>query len=243
MEEDLAPDVKEALWKIQTTGSVARRLVERGHDAYQEDDLLELAAEAIMRRLADAVAELDAELLADHPEVEWSAMQSAHALESGPEQRRTTFWSYLSTQLPSDLRAITSILDAWWWRPLPGPADGDPEPVHGQVGGPIPDDDFRRAVQRLDEWTAGATAPGDEGPIDVTYPDGRKVRIHMTARDLADMRVVQGTLDGCLLSIAHAVRELPEDMPFLVYGRTYDLVPSTEPTLPPWDLEAWRRPS
>ena len=63
----------------------------------------------------------------------------------------------------------------------------------------------------------------------------------MTARDLADMHVVQGTLDGCLLSIAHAVRELPEDMPFLVYGRTYDLVPSTEPTLPPWHPQAWSR--
>lgn len=231
MEEDLAPDVKQALWKIQTTGSVARRLVRRGHEAYEQDNLLELAAEAIMRRLADAVAEF----LADHPEVEWSAMRSAQPLDDGPDQRGTTFWSYLSTQLPADLRAITSILEAWWWRPLPGPAAGDPEPVHDQVGGPIADDDFRRAVQRLDEWTVGATAAGDGGPIDVTCPDGRKVRIHMTARDLANMHVVQGTLGGCLLSIAHAVRELPEDMPYLVYGRMYDLVPSAEPTLPPFD--------
>ena len=240
MEEDLAPDVKRALWKIQDMGSLARRLVKRGHDAYRQDGLLWLAAEAIMRRLADAVAELDEAFLADHPEVDWAAMRSAEVLGDRPEPGLTILWSYLSTQLPADLRAITVIQDAWSWRPLPGPADGEPEPVHDRVGGPIEDDDFRRAVQRLHEWTAGATAPGDDGPIDVTCPDGRKVRIHMSARDLADMHVVRGTLGGCLLSIAYAVRELLEDVPYLVYGPTYTLVPSATPTLPPFDPETGR---
>jgi len=46
------------LWRIDTRGSLARRLVERGRDAYEQDTLLALAAEAIMRRLADAVTAL-----------------------------------------------------------------------------------------------------------------------------------------------------------------------------------------
>ena len=89
----------------------------------------------------------------------------------------------------------------------------------------------RRVVERLAEWAAAASAPSDDGPIDVTYPDGRTARIVVTARDVAEMYVVQGTLDQIMLQFADSLRSLPDDMPYLVYGRTYDLVPSTEPVL------------
>lgn len=237
MEQDLDPGTKQALCRIQTMGSLARRLVRRGHDAYVQDNLLALAAEAIMRRLADAVAELDHGFLAAHPEVDWSAMQAAQTVDEGPEPQRTAFWTYLATQLPAELREIQRILDAWWWRPLPGPRGcaGVSTRDAPHASGDLRDQDFRRVVERLDGWTAAASAPSDDGPIDVTYPDGRTARIVVTARDVAEMHVVHGTLDQIMVHFAHSLRSLPDDMPFLVYGRCYDLVPSTEPVLPRWD--------
>lgn len=96
----------------------------RGHDASARDGMLRLAAEAIMRRLDDAVARLDDEFTAAHSEVDWQAMTTARNIGADPSGRYVAWWDYLSTRLPVDAQAIDASQDAWWWRPLPGPPDG-----------------------------------------------------------------------------------------------------------------------
>ena len=234
METELDERTREALAQIQNFGRAATVLVRRGEQAYDSDGMLRLAGEAILRRLDDAVAGLEEDFLAVHPEVDWASMRMVRGIREGGTRGYQEQWGYLSTGLPKDLETIERLVDAWWWRPLPGPGDGAVPPVVTPRGaGEVRDADFRALVQRLDAWTVGAYAPGDDGPIDVVLPDGRAVRIVMTARDLANMHVVQGTLDGCLISVACSVRRLPEGLPYLVYGSTYSLESSPEPTPPP----------
>ena len=87
--------------------------------------------------------------------------------------------------------------------------------------------EFRQLVERLDDWVESARAPSDDGPIDLVLPGGRRVRIVMTADDLAEMYVVVGTFDGALFSVMESVRDLPDDAPYLVYGHNYLLEPRT----------------
>jgi uncharacterized protein with HEPN domain len=92
------------------------RLVARGKDAYDSDEMLRLAAEAILHRVGEAVARLDRDdpsLVAEHPEVRWRAMKGmknvvAHdygALD--PE----IVWTTLETNLPHEAQLIHHIFD------------------------------------------------------------------------------------------------------------------------------------
>lgn len=59
------------------------RLVARGKEAYDEDEMLRLAAEALMHKIGEAVARLEPvnpDLIAAHPEVHWRSMKGARNL-------------------------------------------------------------------------------------------------------------------------------------------------------------------
>lgn len=61
----------------------ASRLVARGRDAYDADEMLRLAAEALVHRIGEAVARLDRddpELVGAHPDVSWRAMKGMRNL-------------------------------------------------------------------------------------------------------------------------------------------------------------------
>lgn len=55
--------------------------------------------------------------------------------------------------------------------------------------------------------------------------------------DVSEMFVAHGTMEGILIHFEESLRTLPDGVPYLVYGSTYELVPSTEPTAPRWKPE------
>lgn len=232
-----------ALTQIVDFAGAGAQLVDRGPDAYVHDPMLRLACEAIMRRFDDAVSQLDELFLAAHPSIDWAGLTMTRNLGRGPGGTYDDYWEFLETCLPVEIRKVKRILDEWWSRPLPASLGSEVKahplavsaPHHldkGTGSAPINDDDFRRVVERLNDWAESATAPGDEGPIDVVYPSGRLVRIVLSAADLSDMLVVSGTIDSALLSVMDSLRKLPDDTPYLVYSNNYILVPSGEPILP-----------
>jgi hypothetical protein len=247
MEQQLDERTRLALGQIADFAAAGAQLVTRGREAYAEDPMLRLAGEAIMRRVEDAVSRLDGAFLAAHSSIDWPAMTMTRHLSNGPAGDYGEYWEFLEARLPVEVRKVTRILDDWWPRPLPARQDGSvnddplrgaapPSSDRGQSAGLIDDEDFRQLVERLNEWAGSASAPSDDGPIDVVFPSGRAVRIVMTADDLSDMLVVSGTIDGALHGFMESLRQLPDDTPYLVYGNCYSLVPSTEPTLPSWNL-------
>lgn len=94
------------------TGS-ASRLVARGKDAYDGDEALRLAAEAVLHKIGEAVSRLPDEFVNEHPEVPWRAMKAtrnivAHAYEQVDYQ---IIWNALAIRLPAVSERIRAILN------------------------------------------------------------------------------------------------------------------------------------
>jgi uncharacterized protein with HEPN domain len=97
---------------IDFSRSAARRMA-RGRRAYDHNEMLPLAAEAVLHRVGEAVARLPETLTADHPEVRWRPMRGmrnriAHEYEGVDP---VIVWSTLVHKLPVDTAAIRAILD------------------------------------------------------------------------------------------------------------------------------------
>jgi uncharacterized protein with HEPN domain len=58
----------------------AARLVARGHDAFESDEMLRLAAEALAQRVGEAVSRLSKASQDQHPAVPWRAMRGMRNL-------------------------------------------------------------------------------------------------------------------------------------------------------------------
>lgn len=58
----------------------AARLVARGHDAFESDEMLRLAAEALAQRVGEAVSRLSKAFQDQHPAVPWRAMRGMRNL-------------------------------------------------------------------------------------------------------------------------------------------------------------------
>jgi len=103
------------LGEVQEFVEQASRLVSRGKSAWDEDEFLRLAGEAVIHRIGEAVARLDRddpELVSTHPEISWLAMKGlrnivAHQYGSIDYE---ILWNALAVNLPAEgvrLRAIT----------------------------------------------------------------------------------------------------------------------------------------
>ena len=93
---------------------IAARLVARGRDSYDADEALQLAAEAILHKIGEAVARLPDEFTADHPEVAWRSMKAirnlvAHEYDQVDYQ---IIWNTLAVRLPVEADRIRQILDS-----------------------------------------------------------------------------------------------------------------------------------
>ena len=94
----------------------ATRLVARGRASYDGDEMLRLAAEALLHRLGEVVARLDRDdpdLVASHPEVNWRAMKGmrnliAHNYGAIDDE---IVWTTLERDVPREAAHIQRILD------------------------------------------------------------------------------------------------------------------------------------
>lgn len=90
----------------------AARLVARGRDAFDGDEFLRLAGEAILLRVGEAVGRLDEAFTAAHPSVRWRAMRGMWNLiahEYGVIDYDIV-WNTLTRDLPHEAAEVRSIL-------------------------------------------------------------------------------------------------------------------------------------
>ncbi|MFA4841306.1 MAG: HepT-like ribonuclease domain-containing protein [Agrococcus sp.] len=105
---------QQTLTDILDFSATAARLVARGRAAYDADEMLRLAAEAILHRIGEAVARLDRRFTEAHPTVRWRQMKSVrnvvaheyHLVDYG------ILWNVLETDLPREAAAVARIVDA-----------------------------------------------------------------------------------------------------------------------------------
>lgn len=91
----------------------AARLVARGRHAYDHDEMLPLAAEAILHRIGEAVTRFPVTFITTHSDVRWRQMRGMRNLIAHEYQAvdSTMMWNALAHELPVDGAAIQAILE------------------------------------------------------------------------------------------------------------------------------------
>lgn len=92
----------------------AARIVARGRDAYDSDETLQLATEAILHKLGEAISRLPEEFIAAHPGVAWRAMKATRNLVAHQYDQVDygILWNGIARRLPGEMEQIRTILDA-----------------------------------------------------------------------------------------------------------------------------------
>lgn len=104
---------KQLLGDFLEFADAGARLVARGRESYDADEMLRLAAEAIVTRLGEAVARLDEAFIETHPEVRWRpmrAMRNLVAHEYGAVDH-AILWNALARDLPHEAALVRQIVD------------------------------------------------------------------------------------------------------------------------------------
>jgi uncharacterized protein with HEPN domain len=81
----------------------AARLVARGHGAFESDEMLLLAAEALTQRVGEAVSRLSEGFQGQHPDVPWRAIRGMRNLVAHDYGRidHRVVWNTLTTDFPA----------------------------------------------------------------------------------------------------------------------------------------------
>lgn len=92
----------------------AQRLVGRGRRAYDEDEMLRLASDALVVKLGEAVARMGEEFLADHPELPLRLIKDMRNLVAHEYDaiRPQLVWNALERELPKVDAALARLLDS-----------------------------------------------------------------------------------------------------------------------------------
>lgn len=90
----------------------AARLVARGMNAYDSDEALRLAAEAVLHKVGEAVARLPAEFTAAYPDVAWRSMKATRNVVAHKYDQVDyhIIWNALAHRLPAEADRIRQIL-------------------------------------------------------------------------------------------------------------------------------------
>lgn len=91
----------------------AARLVARGRDSYDADEALQLAAEAILHKIGEAVARLPDEFTGDHPEVAWRSMKAIRNIvaQAYDQVDYQIIWNAMAVRLPAEADRMRRIRD------------------------------------------------------------------------------------------------------------------------------------
>lgn len=88
------------------------RLIARGREVYDADEMVRLAAEAILHRIGESVARLDDAFVTAHPSVNWrpmKAMRNIVAHQYGAIDDNIV-WNALEQNLPREAAEVRRIL-------------------------------------------------------------------------------------------------------------------------------------
>ncbi|TWP38548.1 HepT-like ribonuclease domain-containing protein [Leekyejoonella antrihumi] len=91
---------------------MAARLVERGRTAYDTDEALRLASEAILHKIGEAVARLPEEFTVAHPEVAWRSMRATRNIVAHEYEQvdYNIIWNAFAGRLPHEAHLIRRAL-------------------------------------------------------------------------------------------------------------------------------------
>lgn len=112
---ELTPRARQALVDLLEFGAQAARLVAKGKEAWDTDEFLCLAGEAILHRIGEAVARIekaDPQLIVANPQVRWRAMKGTRNRVAHQYQAidYDIVWNALSRDLPKEVAAVRGIL-------------------------------------------------------------------------------------------------------------------------------------
>lgn len=90
----------------------ASRIVARGKGVYDSDEVLRLAAEAILHKIGDAVARLPEEFVAANPDVAWRSMKATRNIVAHKYDQvdYEIIWNALERRLPLEAACIREII-------------------------------------------------------------------------------------------------------------------------------------
>jgi uncharacterized protein with HEPN domain len=102
-----------ALRDFRGFAAQAARLVERGRAAYDEDEMLRLASDALIVKLGEAVARMDEGFVSDHPELPLRLIKEMRNLVADEYDaiRPQLVWNALERELPDVDAAIARLLE------------------------------------------------------------------------------------------------------------------------------------
>jgi uncharacterized protein with HEPN domain len=106
--------VRDTLLDLLEFTHMAVRLVARGRAAYDGDEALRLAAEAITHRIGKAVSRLSEEFVTDHPEIEWRKVKGMRNIVTH-EYARIDYeivWNALAIRVPEIAAFVRRVLAA-----------------------------------------------------------------------------------------------------------------------------------
>ena len=92
----------------------ASRLVARGKSAYESDEAVRLAAEAILHKIGEAVARLPEEFICAYPDVAWRSMKATRNIVAHEYEQvdYDIIWNALAHRLPVEADRIRQVLTA-----------------------------------------------------------------------------------------------------------------------------------
>ena len=104
---------EQTLRDILGFAAMASRLIARGRPAFDSDEVLRLAAEAILHKIAEAVARLPDDFVSMHPDVPWRRMRAARNLVAHLYEQVDygLIWDAFAQDLPRDADRIGHILE------------------------------------------------------------------------------------------------------------------------------------
>ena len=105
---------RQSLRHIVEFAETGARLIARGRKAYDEDEMLRLAAESVIHRLGQGVARISEDVVAANPQVQWrdmKAMRNVVAHECGAIDHNLV-WNSIADHLPNDAAEVRKILDS-----------------------------------------------------------------------------------------------------------------------------------
>lgn len=93
--------------------AMGARLVARGKPAYDSDEALRLAAEAILHKIGEAVPRLPDEFTADYSHVPWRSMKATRNLMAHRHEQvdYQMVWNALANRLPNEMRVVEQLLE------------------------------------------------------------------------------------------------------------------------------------
>ncbi|SFS01025.1 Uncharacterized conserved protein, contains HEPN domain [Agrococcus baldri] len=105
--------VREALDDLLEFAATGARIVELGRARFDDDELVQLAAEAVFIRIGAAVARLGDPFTAAHPAVRWRQMKDLRNLVAHEYAviDDDVLWRTLEVDLPQEAAAIRTIRD------------------------------------------------------------------------------------------------------------------------------------